>query len=382
MILRNKIFENIGGFLIFLQIFISPIYPGSINIILMFLFIFLSLKRSEKIRFSRNRIILVLSLILLLSWSIFVSYSFVGTEVTLVGVYFLVGAFTIIYVYLINHNFLIGSLVAFTHQSIFFLLTILIFYFLGYLQSHSRLLGLGENPNYFSFALLFLFVIVFNLKQKINNLYYFYLFITLFSIVLTFSRGALLAVVISIFLFFISNLKFSYKISKKNTKTFVLIIGFTAIFTTTILLSPLFDILISRVDRVGSSDTNIRFIFWANAWELYINSPIINKLFGGLYHLLDNNTHNDVLRLLLSYGFVGCVLFYLSLLILYLKTPNTIIGNIGTMAIVVYSVASLTNDVYANKIPWIAIGFAIASVIVRDNTLKTLNYNFKHKESI
>lgn len=179
----------------------------------------------------------------------------------------------------------------------------------------SRLFGTFNHPNAFaSFIViiisLIIFLIVQEKKQKglttINSLLYWALFISIIILLATFSRGALLAFVVFVFILSLF----------KSPKYILFAIIFFAI---------IFSVSQSFRDRIEDvynppADSSVRWRFeqWDKMYNLYRENPIKGygagtetivheKEFG--FYAGNPYTHNDILRSALETGIFGAITF-------------------------------------------------------------------------
>jgi O-antigen ligase len=225
-----------------------------------------------------------------------------------------------------------------------------------------RSVGLYDNPNYYSISLLIgIGIILGFFQQRIissnQTLYKIMFLIISLDLILTFSRGAIIAY----FLMTVYYVLVKFNISVSSKKVFYSI----AILLAIILIVPLFN------DFVGWNESKIisqlqfrffdkdfesesRYLLWSRGWDLYTSS-ITYFLFGVggknfqtyAAYGLDLSVHNSYLRYLYELGLFGAGLLLYLLITLWRKSVSgfTAFKNPLFFAFLALLLFGLSNDV-------------------------------------
>ena len=333
---------------IFLNFEIAKIVFARSIILILFLIIGLNLIRKKIIyipsilkdkNIVKCIILLFLSLIISILSSVAPQLSFFGSYFRMQGVYSFL------------HYILLFILLLFSFQKdlqwkkinkiivfIFvFLIILSILQFLGVdflnyreFQNHgNRISASFSNPNFFGGLIVLLFFPVFNLIK--NSLCKILIILSsLFVLILTGSKGALLAFIIGLFLY--SFLNIVYLNEKKYLSYFALII---TILLFVLFYASKFDFLYRfQISEENLVSTNTRIQIWEDSLQMIDDSPFIGygiETFPIVFHKYANleelkrdnlfglidKPHNIILDILYSVGFLG--------LLVYLFIINTIL---------------------------------------------------------
>ncbi|MGG0657025.1 O-antigen ligase family protein [Rummeliibacillus pycnus] len=199
-------------------------------------------------------------------------------------------------------------------------------------RSTPRLTGTPSNdPNIFVFYItLYFFYILNHLHLKINKIG---CFLAAITIILTFSRGASVAIVIGIILNLIleRNVKKNYKSITVISLFLVLIISLGS----SLAINPV-TYIEKRFLSISSDGGSGRFTLWNNAYETFLEHPFGIGINSSLDYDRDHSlkvryVHNSLLEVLMESGIIGITfysLFWISIFILaiklYLKNNKTL----------------------------------------------------------
>lgn len=176
----------------------------------------------------------------------------------------------------------------------------------NYIHSDVELFGTLMDPNYISIP----FVAAANLctsriiekKDIIINIVM--LIINLLAILCAASRGAVVAMIISIVLHFC--------LSKKISVSKIIFIGFIILIIQYIFL-PIVKVSFGeqfiRMSEFGIEDDSGRFELWNKAIELFISFPILGIGLGGMVDAAGHAAHNTYVQVLTETGIFGFILF-------------------------------------------------------------------------
>ncbi len=231
---------------------------------------------------------------------------------------------------------------------ILFVLFINTGYFSEFVYSRTgfpRLSGFQANPNYLSLTLCFIPVLLLIYKSKYVG---FKIVVILLAIVLTGSRGGILAAFIPLAIyFFIKNVRYSL---------YVLLVIIVIIFiVNSIDLDSIYGL--SRFQSSDGDYSSGRFTHWVRAWELFSNNIVYgvgNNSF--LLYEIENGkpiqVHNNYLRVLAEFGIVG---FFTWFFILYYLIKNSVSTVESLLIIFPMLIFGLVNDPYIAKEFWLCL---------------------------
>jgi len=147
-----------------------------------------------------------------------------------------------------------------------------------------------------------------------------------FGLILTLSRGGILALLVALFILLSKVLK---------TKTFIPILVATLLIATVVALNPLTTVLIDRMSSVETSSSYFsRLNYYQDVWNTFLKNPITGVGFGNLGHYSvfklsekdSPSAHNIILGILGETGIVGAI-FYFSIFFILWKYLFTLYRN-------------------------------------------------------
>ena len=183
-----------------------------------------------------------------------------------------------------------------------------------------RLQGTVQDPNLFVFFNLLFFFYFYVRWRNWSNLLG--LLLASSNIVLSLSRGGLLAVVICLAVDMLA-----LKDSNGKIKRFAMgiLLGFGVLLTIEISGLNIYDLLFQRAGAIESDGASGRLEIWTNAWNIFIENPwgigIYNfrhwnaKLFADDHYL-----HNTALEVLVEAGIIGFTLWLFAGLSLFIHS--------------------------------------------------------------
>lgn len=185
----------------------------------------------------------------------------------------------------------------------------------NYIHSDVLLFGTLMDPNYVSIpfvaaANLCLYRI-FERKDLVMNIAM--LIVNLLALLCAASRGAVVALLISIILHFLLAKKLN--VSKLITIGIIMLILYYLVLP--VVLGS-FGEQFNRMSDFGFEDDNGRFELWGNAFELFLSKPLLGIGLGGMVDTMGHASHNTYMQVLTETGLLGFVLF-LSLILKMLK---------------------------------------------------------------
>jgi O-antigen ligase len=189
---------------------------------------------------------------------------------------------------------------------------------IGYDDVYGRTSGaFGESNVYAAYISLFLPLTV-SFLVTAKNLYYIIfmylnIFLGIYALVLTGSRGGFLSAIISFIIFFVitrKNMHFTKKFANFYIFSMILISIFIVFKTTPALtVSGIQNNIILRYETSNLNDySSGRIDLWKKGLEIFLDDPFfgVQKPFS---EIVGSNTHNTYLEILVSRGIVGLVLF-------------------------------------------------------------------------
>ncbi len=215
---------------------------------------------------------------------------------------------------------------------------------------NSNLLGLFMGT-----ALIFTIIFMFKNKKnsKIKQVS-FILLATCFMIMmlLSGSKKSLLFMVLVIGLYiYFATVKSS--IIKKFIYLLV-ILGITIAVYVVIDNVPMFNTINQRLDEligtVTGNDTQsesdqTRFYMMEEGWNAFMNSPIWGNGTAYSYKLFDTYSHNNFIELLMNYGIIGFLLYYIPMGILIYNLFKIYKGDIMAIGFLIYMILNLVMSV-------------------------------------
>lgn len=143
-----------------------------------------------------------------------------------------------------------------------------------------------------------------------------------FALMLTLSRGGILALLITLIILFLKLLK---------PRTFLPIISIILVITIVVLLNPLTYVLIDRISTFESSGSVYsRINYYQDVWNAFLNNPITGVGFGNLSYYAtfvlapdaSPAAHNILLGALGEVGIVGTLFYFIILTQLLINVFN------------------------------------------------------------
>ncbi|KLA35602.1 hypothetical protein B4080_5868 [Bacillus cereus] len=217
-----------------------------------------------------------------------------------------------------------------------------------------RLIGTFTDPNIFAFCnFIFFYYYLTHLNRKGSKIG---ILLTVVTLLLTFSRGAFVAIAFGILLYFVA--------AKTKTKIRMIIWG-TIFVVGMIYFAQLYfnidivKIVTDRFTEVQGDGASGRFDIWENGLKLFSDNPFFgigiynyrsysNYLFG-----IDHYMHNTFLEVLTESGMVGFVLyslFFLGLFGMFYKnrkqkhSTNYLFFTLCSMGVMMSSLSLITNE--------------------------------------
>lgn len=217
-----------------------------------------------------------------------------------------------------------------------------------------RLIGTFTDPNIFAFCnFVFFYYYLTHLKRKGSRIG---LLLTVVTLLLTFSRGAFVAVAFGILLYFVA--------AKTKTKIRMIIwgsiFGIGAIyFAQSYFNIDVVKIVTDRFTEVQGDGASGRFDIWGNGLKLFSDNPFFgigiynyrsysNNMFG-----IDHYMHNTFLEVLTESGMVGFILyslFFLGLFRMFYKNrkqpynTNYLFFTLCSMGVMMSSLSLISNE--------------------------------------
>ncbi|MGB2300555.1 MAG: O-antigen ligase family protein [Flavobacteriaceae bacterium] len=202
------------------------------------------------------------------------------------------------------------------------------------------LLGFSSNLNVTGFNLLFrlpfVIFLIFSEKNKIKKSFLLTLFgLTLFFIISTGSRGAILAFILLFIIFTLFQLLYS----KKNAKLQIFLLGFSIlVFSVHSFLHKNGQTVVDRVETLSPSNinldssTNERLVWYNAAYQGILEKPLFGhgignwKIVGNKYvtqfieqYIVPKHVHNDFVEVFAELGVIGGLLFVGFFVLLFIK---------------------------------------------------------------
>lgn len=367
----KKIIYSINGLNMASLLYLANFFNSTVSLLLLILFAVLSCFTPKKTRFCFDNFLLFFGLS-----SIFVLLYFISASLSLdVGfriLYMLLNFLVFFIATLANPEAMKETLKNFTFFAIlinFISFSVYILNLFSSSESLTRFSGFGSNPNSYSMSLLVLFSVVYALnKSKDKIIFNIYFVFCLVFLVFTFSRGAYFSVAVLFLYCFMfdhqNKLRGKKRTSQLLGKVFLILILMFGVYVSgigAIVTEAIYD----RMSRLGSSETNIRWIFWENAINVYISADYSNQLFGGLYELLPRDVHNSYLRTLLEHGAIWFLVFFGFLATCFFSLRESdLVSCFSKYSLLIFIIYSMANDVYSHKASWIALGISVGCLLI------------------
>lgn len=373
------------------------LFPGNtVEFILLVILLTLILLKSKKVKFKHNDLMIIGIVILTnvtLAFNVFYAKNIF--ELLIYMGYYLVGImiFLIIKFKCLNLNnlcsFLKTYIIVTSIICLFTNISFLIYTTTGYstilihVGQTVRAVGLFGNPNYYSILLLMVLGFLYgmsNIKLNLNldkRVYLLLIFNLFLGVFLTFSRGALVAMIIITIIYFFLNLRKYFKfryISLVSLAFFSLFFLMETIIDTTVFKSIVEQFII-RIENAIYGDGAGRYDIWEVALELFAQNLWITIFgIGGnqFTYYSNHHPHNGYIGTLVESGLVGAILLLILSVFIFTKIFNLpklkVISPMFYSVIAMYFMA-LSNDVFIVKEFWIIVGVAtIYSNLVRENS--------------
>ncbi|MGD6870881.1 O-antigen ligase family protein [Sutcliffiella horikoshii] len=373
------------------------LFPGyTVEFILLVILLTLILLKSKKVKFKHNDLMIIGIVILTnvtLAFNIFYAKNIF--ELLIYMGYYLVGIMIFLIIKfkclnLINLcSFLKTYIIVTSIICLFTNISFLIYTTTGYstilihVGQTVRAVGLFGNPNYYSILLLMVLGFLYgmsNIKLNLNldkRVYLLLIFNLFLGVFLTFSRGALVAMIIITIIYFFLNLRKYFKfryISLVSLAFFSLFFLMETIIDTTVFKSIVEQFII-RIENAIYGDGAGRYDIWEVALELFAQNLWITIFgIGGnqFTYYSNHHPHNGYIGTLVESGLVGAILLLILSVFIFTKIFNLpklkVISPMFYSVIAMYFMA-LSNDVFIVKEFWIIVGVAtIYSNLVRENS--------------
>lgn len=183
-----------------------------------------------------------------------------------------------------------------------------------------RMIGTFSDPNIFAFGnFLFFFYYLTHLKHKNSKTG---LILSLFSLVLTFSRGAYIALLIAFVFYYIFS----------SAKSKILIPIITSFFIVLIITLSnwlwkfdVIEIIRNRFSTLSTDGGSGRIDIWLNGLSFFENNPIFGigiynyKSYSEYFFGINHYMHNTFLEVLVESGLIGFILYALFFAMLFVQ---------------------------------------------------------------
>lgn len=224
------------------------------------------------------------------------------------------------YLFILSCQIIIVSFIAFTQFSI--------------LEKNFIILPIGKS-NYIATHLLVTVIFLFIVKNK-TLFHKVTLLLGLVSLVLTFSFGALTALV-SIILFYYLFFYSGSKVGKWSIIVLAFSLLYYAVFDFILksdtfgdtLITPILDYLFSKIRYLQDSNyaraSSDRIYVFTKSWELFVQNPLFGSFHGITFRDSTNmKAHNLFLEALSSYGILGFITIVLPFIFIFYKLFTSI----------------------------------------------------------
>jgi O-antigen ligase len=292
-----------------------------------------SYEPNDSLRFSANVIILLaVYLILRIFYSNFINVE--SFKKTLVVASCIVIAFSLIY-YFVG---LVSSGFTFNNSGA-------VVYGLTMDRGYPRLVGtVSTDPN-FAALILSIYSATLFLRKKI----YFWKILAIVAVILTFSRGAYLSLIVAFIMYAIAAKVGVRRFLSTLITSAIVLIGVVAVFsyignTTDLRVG---DVIVERVDDSTADGGSGRVDLWANALNTFTTQPILgiganaSRSYNLKHYNDDHYNHNTYLDVLSELGFVGFIIFTL-LILSVLITSVKVLRNTDGLPLLVSLIVLLT----------------------------------------
>lgn len=178
--------------------------------------------------------------------------------------------------------------------------------------------GFNENPApnafYISLFILLMFNKMFYIRRRVWKLFSFLLFVIGFwSLVLTNKRGLLLSSFTVIFVIWL----FYYRKSNHKMRYFLFSLFMSFFIYYFAYQEGVVELLLAKnIRQLEAGDiTNGRIDLWQKAFLFFDQNPMFGIGIRGMTSKIGDDAHNIYIQLLAEVGFIGSLVFYLSLLL-------------------------------------------------------------------
>lgn len=263
--------------------------------------------------------------------------------------------FQLLILYLITYNLLLNNFKSFKYIYITILITgiciaiysLNIFLSMDYFTSWTRI-SVSEriDVNHLASFLLIPFWISFYYSNNKSSIYIIPLLLISITIVLTQSRGALVAIIITAIIYFLLNI--NRKVLKPVTTIVLLIIILLLVLPEQTFSRFLIFISDKEVMLSGSG----RYDIWLSGWDLFKASPIYGIGLGN-FTLLLSFPHSSFVQIGTELGILGVFVFFIFLYTLLFKPK--IIKNMDMFIVISILIMSLTVDIFYTHYFWLVL---------------------------
>lgn len=260
----------------------------------------------------------------------------------------------------------------------------------------NALLGFSSNLNVTGFSLTFripfVIFLILSSKKVINKIIYFLLMgLTIFFIIVSFSRGAILTFI----LLFSSFIFFQYFFVKTQRKLVLLMLLFTVgVFGFQSFLYQNGYTVIDRVETLtpsklmSDSSSNERLTWYRAAFEGIKENPLLGhglgnwKIVGVKYvsqyirqYVVNKYVHNDFLEIFAELGLIGLGLFIWFFILLFIKlyrrrdslNNSPVVGSLIVFSLLVYLFDSNLNFPLQRPISLVNLSLLVAFIVSLDS---------------
>ncbi|WP_157860754.1 O-antigen ligase family protein [Bacillus sp. LL01] len=230
----------------------------------------------------------------------------------------------------------------------------------------ARTSGFIGNPNYYAVTLLVCIGFILSLfytSQVKSKFYYLANTLVIIDLMLTFSRGAILALFIMVVVYFLIYLR--PRIKKGWIIKSLLIMPFIIYVLLKVMKTNLFERIYNnfafRVEDALEGSGASRYIIWEDALNLFYssNSYILFGVGGNNFIAMhEHNLHNNYLKALIESGMIGFMFLIIFLVVLILKTINVKNLKVNSpffFILIGFLVFSLSNDMFIVHEFWVIV---------------------------
>lgn len=242
------------------------------------------------------------------------------------------------------------------------------------------------HTNNSAYVFLHLFPLLFFFKDKVR-LQYILLLIVFFAIIIGAKRGALLIAVVCLPLFLRENIKLAFK-----NKTSLIFFSIFALLLISMIMWYEYvnnSYFHDRMKSLFEGDSSQRDDYYSLLWTSYVtNFDIYEQLFGfginGPLMIIGDYAHNDWLEYLISFGFIGFLvygLYMISLFKFYFKNRrfNKELSSSFLITIIILFMSSLFSMSYTGMTIFITFSLAYTICNMESNTYSPNARRFRTK---